>query len=155
MSDYVSSELNLRNYLLQYACDEKSYDWFNYIDLMMYRFPVPIGRGNNTINLFQKFTDSVILYCDFLCEEGYFERRLKRISSTREDIQYRLIKRDFEYFPWAIIPNIVENVAAFQFPPAAGLNSVAATITDSIVSFEIEENNNEETIRVLDSFEGT
>ena len=155
MSDvYVTSELDLRNYLLQFACDEKLYDWFNYIDLMKYRFPVPIGRGNHTLNIFQKLNSSVILYCDFLCEEGYFECKFKIISSTRKEKQYRLIKRDFEYFPWVINPTVVNAAAAVELPPV-GLNSVAATTTDTIVLFAIEENNNEEAIRVLDSFEGT
>ena len=106
------------------------------------------------MNIFQKLNSSVILYCDFLCEEGYFECQFKTISSTRKEKQYRLIKRDFEYFQW-INPIVVTAAAAAVELPPVGLNSVAATTTDTIVLFAIEENNNEEAIRVLDSFEGT
>jgi hypothetical protein len=104
MSDYISSEIFLRDYLVKYALFEKPYQWFDYNDLFMYRFKVPNYRGD--INIFQKLCDSLELYCEFLVEENIFEARDFVISKYRTVRQYRLLKYDYEFLPDEILYNL-------------------------------------------------
>ena len=73
---------------------------------MLYRLDIPYGKGYQSVNIFQKLYDSVILYCDFLVEEHVFEVKDVYISKYRTDRYYKLINFNYQILPDDIIYNL-------------------------------------------------
>ena len=67
MNNFVSCELYLRDYLVKYAKEEKLGQFFDKYELLLHRFNIPfLRRGIHSLKIFEKLSDSLILYCEVL-----------------------------------------------------------------------------------------